>query len=47
MNGQSALTHIRLDDAGVVKEVEAAGFKLIEEREQIPKSQYIALFGVR
>jgi predicted methyltransferase len=40
----SALTHIRLDDAGVIKEVEAAGFKLVEEHEHIPKSQYVALF---
>jgi predicted methyltransferase len=47
MNGQSALNHIRLDDADVIKEVEAAGFKLIKEQEHIPKSQYIALFEVR
>jgi predicted methyltransferase len=42
----SALTHIRLDDADVIKEVESAGFKLVEEHEHIPKSQYIALFKV-
>jgi ubiquinone/menaquinone biosynthesis C-methylase UbiE len=42
--GNSALTHIRLDDAGVIKEVDGAGFTLVEEREHIPKSQYIALF---
>ena len=45
--GNSALTHIRLDDAGVIKEVEGAGFALIEEREHIPKSQYIALFRLK
>jgi len=45
--GNSALTHIRLDDADVIKEVEAAGFSLIEEREHIPKSQYIALFRLK
>ena len=45
--GNSALTHIRLDDADVIKEVEAAGFSLIEEREHIPKSQYIALFHLK
>ncbi len=45
--GNSALTHIRLDDADVIKEVESAGFSLIEEREQIPKSQYIALFRLK
>ena len=44
MAGQNALMHIRVDDAGVIKEVEAAGFRLIQEQEQIPKSQYIALF---
>jgi len=47
MGGQSALTHIRLDDSGVIKEVEGEGFKLISEHEHIPKSQYIALFEVR
>jgi ubiquinone/menaquinone biosynthesis C-methylase UbiE len=45
--GNSALTHIRLDDADVIKEVQGAGFALIEEREHIPKSQYIALFRVK
>ena len=45
--GNSALTHIRLDDADVIKEVEGNGFRLIEEREHIPKSQYIALFKVK
>jgi len=45
--GNSALTHIRLDDADLVKEVEGAGFKLVEEHEHIPKSQYVALFQVR
>jgi ubiquinone/menaquinone biosynthesis C-methylase UbiE len=45
--GNSALTHIRLDDADVIKEVEGAGFALIEEREHIPKSQYIALFRLK
>ena len=42
--GQGALTHIRLDDADVIKEVEANGFALIKEHEHIPKSQYVALF---
>lgn len=46
-NGNSALEHIRLDDADVIKEVEAEGFTLIEEKEHIPKSQYIALFRVK
>jgi ubiquinone/menaquinone biosynthesis C-methylase UbiE len=46
-NGNSALTHIRLDDADVIKEVEASGFTLLEEKEHIPKSQYIVLFRVK
>lgn len=45
--GNGALTHIRLDDSGVIKEVEAAGFALVEEREHIPKSQYICVFRVK
>ncbi len=45
--GNSALTHIRLDDADVIKEVSGAGFALIEEHEHIPKSQYIALFRLK
>ncbi len=44
--GNGALTHIRLDDSGVIKEVGAAGFALVEEREHIPKSQYMAVFRV-
>jgi ubiquinone/menaquinone biosynthesis C-methylase UbiE len=45
--GKGALTHIRLDDKDVIKEVEAAGFALIEEHEHIPKSQYVALFRLK
>jgi len=45
--GNSALEHIRLDDAALIKEVEAAGFSLIEEHEHIPHSQYIALFRIK
>ncbi len=42
--GNGALTHIRLDDSGVIKEVEANGFALVSEHEHIPHSQYIAIF---
>jgi predicted methyltransferase len=45
--GDRALTHIRLDDSGVIQEVQAAGFTLLEEREHIPKSQYICIFAVK
>jgi ubiquinone/menaquinone biosynthesis C-methylase UbiE len=44
MPGQDAMDHIRLDVDGVVKEVEAAGFKLAWQREHIPGSQYITCF---
>jgi len=44
MPGQDAMHHIRLDVDGVVKEVEASGFKLAWQREHIPGSQYIACF---
>src|SRR5436190_18804134 len=39
-----ALTHIRLDADDVMKEVEAGGFRLLSRREQIPNSQYVAIF---
>jgi predicted methyltransferase len=42
-----ALTHIRLDDSGVIQEVQSAGFTLVEEREHIPRSQYICIFAVQ
>ena len=45
--GNGALTHIRLDDADLIKEVEASGFSLVEEHEHIPKSQYVALFRLK
>jgi predicted methyltransferase len=45
--GDRALTHIRLDDSGVIQEVQAAGFTLVEEREHIPKSQYICIFALK
>jgi predicted methyltransferase len=45
--GDGALTHIRLDDSGVIKEVEAAGFALVKELEHIPKSQYMCIFRAK
>jgi len=44
MPGQDAVKHIRLDADGVVKEVEANGFKLAWQRDHLPGSQYIACF---
>lgn len=44
MPGQDAMHHIRLDVDGVVKEVEASGFKLEWQREHLPGSQYIVCF---
>jgi len=40
-----ALKHIRLDADDMVKEVEAAGFRLAWRRDHVPGSQYIAVFG--
>ena len=42
-----AISHIRLDDAGMIQEVEANGFELVSNSEFNPKSQYIALFKKR
>jgi predicted methyltransferase len=42
-----ALTHIRAGAEQVVREVEAAGYKLLWRREHAPERQYIAMFGVR
>jgi ubiquinone/menaquinone biosynthesis C-methylase UbiE len=39
--------HIRVDKADVVKEVEAAGFSLVSNREHIPDSQYMLIFVKR
>ena len=36
-----ALTHIRLDMADVIKEIEGNHFHLLLEREHIPDSQYM------
>jgi len=42
-NGR-ALEHIRLDAPDVIKEVEAAGFRLLSQREHIKNSQYMVVF---
>lgn len=44
MPDNNALQHIRLDKADAVKEIEAAGFKLISSHDHIPNSQYMAVF---
>jgi len=43
-NPDFAIGHVRLDDAGVVKEVEANGFKLISNKAFLSGSQYMAVF---
>lgn len=42
-----ALTHIRAGAEQVVREVEAAGFRLAWRREHAPGKQYIAMFELR
>lgn len=45
MPGGSAPRHIRLDEADVIREIEASGFRLLSRGEHIPNSQYVAIFG--
>jgi ubiquinone/menaquinone biosynthesis C-methylase UbiE len=42
--GDRALQHIRLDEDGVIKEVEQNGFHPVSQHEHIPKRQYLAIF---
>ena len=42
-NGR-AMEHIRLDKPDVIKEIQANGFRLVSEREQIKDSQYMLTF---
>jgi ubiquinone/menaquinone biosynthesis C-methylase UbiE len=44
MPNNRALTHIRLDMADVIKEIEANHFHLLAEKEHIPDSQYMLVF---
>lgn len=43
-NPDFALTHIRLDDAGVIQEVEANGFRMVSNTAFLAGSQYMAVF---
>lgn len=43
--GDRALTHIRLDQDDLIKEVEANEFHLLSKHDHIPGSQYIAVFA--
>jgi hypothetical protein len=36
-----------LDAGDLVREVESNGFRLLKRSEQIPDSQYVAIFGKR
>ena len=40
-----ALTHIRLDEAGVVKEIESFGFTKVSSTPFLPGVQYLAIFA--
>ena len=46
-NPDFALTHIRASAEQVVREVEAAGFHLLWQRDHAPGKQYIAMFRVQ
>jgi ubiquinone/menaquinone biosynthesis C-methylase UbiE len=45
--GGNAVNHIRMDEAGVIAEVEAAGFRLVESHAHVPDEQYMATFARR
>lgn len=45
MNGNFALTHIRLDQDEVIREVEANGFRTVLKQEHVPGSQWIGVFA--
>ncbi len=45
--GAWALEHLRLDQAGVIQEVEANGFRLVSVKDHIPDGQYVAIFQKR
>lgn len=40
-----AMTHIRLDEADVVKEIESFGFKVVSSAPFLPGVQYLAIFA--
>jgi ubiquinone/menaquinone biosynthesis C-methylase UbiE len=42
--GDFALEHVRLDKPDAIREIEAGGFRLVSEFEQIPGSQYGLVF---
>jgi ubiquinone/menaquinone biosynthesis C-methylase UbiE len=44
MSGTDAVQHIRLDMDDVIREVSGFGWKLVEQKEHVPGSQYIAIF---
>ena len=39
-----ALNHIRLDESGVVEQIEGFGFRSVRREEFLPKSQYLVVF---
>jgi predicted methyltransferase len=44
MPSNDALEHIRAEQPEVIKEVEAAGFRLLSKHDHIPDSQYVLIF---
>lgn len=45
MPGGQAMQHIRLDQAGLIREVEAGHFRLVSKHDHIPGKQYMAIFS--
>jgi hypothetical protein len=44
MPNGDAMTHIRVDQADVIKEIHSQGFRLLSKREHNPGSQYMLVF---
>jgi ubiquinone/menaquinone biosynthesis C-methylase UbiE len=45
MPGGDAMKHIRLDQAGLIREVETGHFRLLSKHDHIPEKQYMAIFA--
>ncbi len=44
MPGNNAVEHVRIDEADLIKEVEANGFRSLSSKEFLPGRQYLAVF---
>lgn len=47
MGGTDAVQHVRLDMDDAIREIEANGFRLVDKRDHVPGSQWIATFAAK